>query len=60
MAASRRSSRQRGKPDRIDAVAVARAAVAGGIDALPTAAPAGPELAEDRCPQPGRGRVARA
>jgi transposase len=44
MATSRRSSRERGKSDRIDAIAVARAAVAEGIDSLPTAALAGPEL----------------
>src|SRR5215216_671766 len=44
MASSRRSSRERGKSDRIDAVAVARAALAEGIETLPTAALAGPEL----------------
>src|SRR3954465_551037 len=44
MAASRRSSRQRGKSDQIDAVSVARAALAAGIETLPTAALAGPEL----------------
>ena len=44
MATSRRASRERGKSDRIDAIAVARAAVAEGIDSLPTAALAGPEL----------------
>ena len=44
MAASRRSSRQRGKSDQIDAVAVARAALAAGIETLPTAALAGVEL----------------
>lgn len=44
MATSRRSSRERGKSDRIDAIAVARAAVAEGIDSLPTAALAGREL----------------
>jgi transposase len=44
MAGSRRSSRDRGKSDRIDAISVARAAVAAGIDTLPTAALAGPEL----------------
>jgi transposase len=44
MAASRRSSRERGKSDRIDAVAVARAALREGIETLPTAALAGPEL----------------
>src|SRR5512133_1474011 len=44
MAAGRRSSRQRGKSDQIDAVAVARAALAAGIQTLPTAALAGVEL----------------
>jgi transposase len=44
MATSRRSSRERGKSDRIDALAVARAALAEGISTLPTAALAGPEL----------------
>jgi transposase len=44
MAGTRRSSRERGKSDQIDAIAVARAALAAGIDTLPTAALAGPEL----------------
>jgi transposase len=44
MATSRRSSRERGKSDRIDAIAVARAAMAAGIATLPTGALAGPEL----------------
>ena len=44
MAGSRRSSRERGKSDRIDAISVARAALAAGIESLPTAALAGPEL----------------
>src|SRR5215210_2471961 len=44
MANSRRSSRERGKSDRIDAIAVARAALAEGIATLPTAELAGPEL----------------
>jgi transposase len=44
MAGTRRSSRERGKSDQIDAIAVARAALAAGIDKLPTAALAGPEL----------------
>jgi hypothetical protein len=44
MATSRRSSRERGKSDRIDAIAVARAALAEGIASLPTAELAGPEL----------------
>jgi hypothetical protein len=41
MAGTRRSSRERGKSDQIDAISVARAALAAGIDALPTAALAG-------------------
>jgi transposase len=41
---TRRSSRERGKSDRIDATAVARAALAEGIATLPTAELAGPEL----------------
>src|SRR4051794_38013126 len=44
MANTRRSSRERGKSDLIDATAVARAALAAGIETLPTAALAGPEL----------------
>jgi transposase len=44
MANTRRSSRERGKSDRIDALAVARAALAEGIGTLPTAELAGPEL----------------
>jgi transposase len=44
MAGSRRSSRERGKSDRIDALAVARAAVANGIDSLPAAQLEGREL----------------
>ncbi len=44
MAGSRRSSRERGKSDRIDALSVARAALAAGIETLPSAALAGPEL----------------
>ena len=44
MASSRRASRERGKSDRIDALAVARAALAQGIDTLPTAQLAGREL----------------
>jgi transposase len=44
MANSRRSSRERGKSDRIDAIAVARAALAEGIASLPSAELAGPEL----------------
>ena len=44
MATSRRSARERGKSDRIDALAVARAVLAEGVETLPTAALAGPEL----------------
>ena len=44
MAGTRRSSRERGKSDRIDAISVARAALAAGLETLPTAALAGPEL----------------
>jgi transposase len=44
MARTRRSSRDRGKSDQIDAISVARAALAAGIESLPTAALAGPEL----------------
>src|SRR5215210_2720387 len=44
MAASRRNVRDRGKSDSIDAVAVARAALREGLDALPAAHLDGPEL----------------
>ena len=44
MAGTRRQGRERGKSDQIDAIAVARAALAAGIETLPTAARAGPEL----------------
>src|SRR3954453_3295790 len=44
MAGSRRSSRDRGKSDQIDAMSVARAALAAGTETLPTAALAGREL----------------
>jgi transposase len=44
MAASRRNARDRGKSDSIDAVAVARAALREGLDALPAAQLEGPEL----------------
>jgi transposase len=44
MAGARRGSRQRGKSDRIDAIAVARAAIAEGIDSLPSAQLEGREL----------------
>src|SRR5919205_263634 len=43
-AASRRESRGRGKSDSIDALAVARAALREGLDALPSAQLQGPEL----------------
>ena len=45
MADARRGARGRGKSDRIDAIAVARAALREGLDALPTAQLQGPELA---------------
>ena len=44
MADSRRGARGRGKSDRIDAIAVARAALREGLDALPAAQLEGPEL----------------
>jgi transposase len=44
MAGERRASRDRGKSDQIDALAVARAALREGIDELPVAELAGPEL----------------
>ena len=44
MAASRRGVRERGKSDSIDAIAVARAALREGLDALPAAQLDGPEL----------------
>jgi transposase len=44
MAGARRSSRERGKSDPIDATAIARAALREGLDTLPTARLAGPEL----------------
>ena len=44
MAGERRGGRQRGKSDSIDAVAVARAALREGLDSLPVAQLAGPEL----------------
>jgi transposase len=43
MADSRRGARGRGKSDRIDALAVARAALREGLDALPAAQLQGPE-----------------
>jgi transposase len=44
MAGARQSVRERGKSDPIDALAVARAALRDGIDTLPAARLAGPEL----------------
>jgi transposase len=44
MAESRRSARERGKSDAIDAVAISRAAIREGVDTLPVARLAGPEL----------------
>jgi transposase len=44
MAGQRRSGRDRGKSDRIDAIAVARAALREGFEQLPVADLAGPEL----------------
>jgi transposase len=44
MADARRSARERGKSDAIDAVAIARAAIREGLDTLPVAQLAGPEL----------------
>jgi transposase len=44
MAGARGSARQRGKSDVIDAVAIARAAIREGLDTLPVAQLAGPEL----------------
>src|SRR5215203_7286709 len=44
MAGARESTREAGKSDRIDAVAVARAAIREGLDTLPVAQLAGPEL----------------
>src|SRR3954453_5556671 len=43
MAGARKSSRERGKSDPIDAVAIARAAIREGFDTLPVAQLAGPE-----------------
>jgi transposase len=44
MAGARRSARERGKSDVIDAVQIARAAIREGLDMLPVAQLAGPEL----------------
>ena len=44
MAGARRQARERGKSDPIDAVAIARAAIREGIETLPVAQLAGPEL----------------
>ena len=44
MADARRGVRERGKSDPIDALAIARAALREGLETLPTARLAGPEL----------------
>ena len=44
MAGARKSARERGKSDAIDAVAIARAAIREGLETLPVAQLAGPEL----------------
>ncbi|MDP8909740.1 MAG: IS110 family transposase [Chloroflexota bacterium] len=44
VAGARNSARERGKSDTIDAVSIARAALREGLDALPIASLAGPEL----------------
>ncbi len=44
MAGARHQARERGKSDPIDAVAIARAAIREGIETLPVAQLAGPEL----------------
>ena len=44
VAGARNSARERGKSDTIDAVSIARAALREGLDALPVASLAGPEL----------------
>ena len=44
MAGARKSARERGKSDPIDACAIARAAIREGLDTLPVAQLAGPEL----------------
>ena len=44
MAGARKGARERGKSDAIDAVAIARAAIREGLDTLPAAQLAGPEL----------------
>jgi len=44
MAGARNSARERGKSDVIDAVAITRAAIGEGLDTLPVAQLAGPEL----------------
>src|SRR3954449_10193625 len=43
MAGARKSARERGKSDTIDAIAIARAAIREGLDTLPVAQLAGPE-----------------
>ena len=44
MAGARKGARERGKSDAIDAVAIARAAIRVGLETLPAAQLAGPEL----------------
>jgi transposase len=58
MAGERRGARQRGKSDRIDAIAVARAALREGVDRLPAAQLAGIEL-DIRLLVDHRGRLVR-
>jgi len=43
-AGSRKTTREPGKPDVIDATAIARVAIREGFDSLPVAHPAGPKL----------------
>ena len=62
MAGARRGARERGKSDRIDALAVARAALREGVDALPAAHLDGAELEirllVDHRERPGRRALA--
>jgi transposase len=53
MADSRRHARGRGKSDSIDAIAVARAALREGLDALPTAQLQGPGVCPMFCVRSG-------
>ena len=62
MADARQGVRERGKSDPIDALAIARAALREGVETLPTARLAGPELEirllalhRERLWTPGRG-----